>query len=320
MKKIKKILAMAMCICILFSCNIYLFAADSTAADLERGRQVLLQAGWTEEKIDDMLTDEMILEYKDAISVVSSETVYMKATEEGTYEVSEEECLNGVNTIKQLRREAELDACDVAPAAIVPGIGPGPGGADDSDTTYTTDGYMRFYLSVFDMGDEVYLLHADFEWLVTPRFRYTDYFSIGFNDGVFRLPNSDFSYQYKADVTYNNDGVITEDDYIITIPTTYINSVSGLAIGQDLVNDVNTDDSSAIYRNHRFSLQYQVKLSTGDTNGFSAVSNYYHQEYDVDVSASVSFDDEGELSVSTSVSGSTVYRQLSPNPQVGVVL
>ena len=40
-----------------------------TKADRERAIHVLLQSGWTMEEIDDLLTDEAILAYKDALSV-----------------------------------------------------------------------------------------------------------------------------------------------------------------------------------------------------------------------------------------------------------
>jgi len=87
-----RVIILTLCLSMMIGNISYASAAVQRTSDIERAINVLLQSGWTREEIDDLLTEEALLEYKDAQPAVAFEQKYFRVTDEGAYEITEDEC------------------------------------------------------------------------------------------------------------------------------------------------------------------------------------------------------------------------------------
>ncbi len=308
MKRCRKIIAIMLCLGIVLGCSICT-TASTYNADIEEATQVLLQSGWTQEEIDDMLTEEIILEYKDVQPAVVSERKFFKVTEEGTYEITQDVCEREVALVKELK-EAEQTGGVMHRTVI-------PGGTTGTDTVVTTDGYLEYYVSAYNAGGGEYILSARYEWLISPWNRKIDVFGLGHDSNLTQLDDYGYSYVYKYDYKVVNGNNINELTAEVNTPTGISIDDGGTVVKQELKNDiVVVDGPSETYYNHRGFLQYRARVNNSNVNTVAVYAEYLHQEGAVQVSPSISYPASGSISVTYS----TFFNRMSPNPYLSIDL
>ncbi|MBQ9121555.1 MAG: hypothetical protein IJY12_04225 [Clostridia bacterium] len=309
--KTKKLLSWILMVVLLFSFNFSSYATslfdDSVQEDLERAANVLLQSGWTQEEIDDLLTEEVLLEYKDVQSVMVSDKKYFKVASSGDVsEVTEADCALAVEQRKLIAYERMIASRDagensVGVMAVI------PGGETVYDEVLTTDGYLEYYVSAYNCGNGEYILSARYEWVIDPYNKKVDVFGLGHCDGLTQVGDSGgVYYVYKADVT-QQDGIGTIE-YVaeITTPTELCIDDGGTVVSQDLIS--NTSETSAL--NHRGFIQYRAALSSTTELNVSIFAEYLHQEAIIGVSPGLSFPEGGSIGITFE----NKYKRMSPNP------
>lgn len=298
MKKFKKQISFLLCIIILLSSNCIYASAEDNSNEIERAKNVLLQSGWTIEEINDFLTEEALLEYKDAQPAVVSEKKYFKVSEDAVQEVTKEECEEAVAEIKENNM--------VSPASYI------PGGGVDSDEVVTTDGYMEYYVSAYNVGENgEYILSARYEWLISPFFTDIDVFGLGHDTNLTQLSDHDVYYVYKVDGMFTT-GLTTSyftDEY--TVPDGINIDDGGTVVKQDLsTHAVTTTSYGTTFFNHRGFIQYRVRLNNFNVNTVAVYAEYLHQQHILSVSPSISYPAGGSIGVSSE----SKFKRMSPNP------
>jgi|GEM_PF-3901244 len=149
------ILALAMVIFL----SIGSFATADEITDKQKATDFLISTGWTQSDIDDLLTDESLLVYTDAISSVVSEKSYFRVNGTGATKISKKEIDAGVKVAKEVQAQ-NIEKMQVEAAA-----------AKTPDTTSTeekvslssinpvatTDGYMEYYVQSSDLGNHKFV-------------------------------------------------------------------------------------------------------------------------------------------------------------------
>lgn len=301
MKRIfNRVIILTLCLSMMIGNISYASAAVQRTSDIERAINVLLQSGWTREEIDDLLTEEALLEYKDAQPAVAFEQKYFRVTDEGAYEITEDEC--------------ELQLQQVA--AMESGIAPCLSGYKRDELT-TTDGYLTYFVAAntTDKKDE-YTISARFEWLKNPWNRKEDVFALGHAQELTQLDRSVY-YIYKADITTTIG--ITRSTYTQEYPTPtsiYVRD-GGTVVTIKLEGDAATTNGgpSVTASNHRGYMHYRVKLNRPSAPITSIYAEYLHQESIFSVSPSISF----PAGASVSVAPSTKFKRMSPNPYLSFI-
>lgn len=306
MKKrlVRKALSFTLFLGMVLSCNSYAGATDNRAA-IAKATNVLLQSGWTQDEIDDLLTEEALLEYTDASPAIVSEKKYFRVGQDGVEELTEVQCKKDLEIIEALQVEP---GSRVSPASKIP-----VGGLETDEVT-TTDGYMVYYASVYSAGNDEYILSARFEWLKSPFFTDTDVFALGFGANLTRLDDHDVYYIYKADYKKGYESQTPTGTYERNLAQVDVKYDSGgVIISQDLATGAWGAPGSGIsYSNHRGFLQYRVKVNNAAATMASIHVFYYHQQHILSVSPSVSW----PRSASLSVSPASKFKEMTPNPYV----
>lgn len=282
-------------------------AGKDVLTDRERAINVLLQSGWTMEEIDDLLTDEAILAYKDALPVEVSEKKYYRVTEEAVYEITAEECQTQLEAIEQV--ENQNTEPGVAPMAVIPDDGYG-----ETEVT-TTDGYLTYYVMAHNVGNGHYVLSARYEWLKDPRNRKIDIFGLGHSEQLTQVGNAtNVYYIYKCDVLEKINTNIRQYTLEDTSPNEIFVDDGGTVVKQQLMVDVVNpmeDNTNYVYASHhRGYIQYEVEVNSDSATAFSIQAEYYHQEWLVTLSPGISYPLGGTLSLSSG----TGFKRMSPNP------
>lgn len=301
-KFVSLFLALAMCLTV----PVFAIEEDSQReADLARATNVLLQSGWTKEEIDDFLTEEALLAYKDAQPAVASEKKYYKISEDGMSEISEEDCLSEVEYLNELEHDPEKQ---ISPFSKI------EEGDIEKDEQTTYDGYMVFYVSAHNLGNKEYMLSARFEWLISPFNRKEDVFGLGHSSQLEQQGSAgDVYYVYKADYTINSGGIITEYPYETNTPNELKVDSGGTVIRQQLAGESLDFVGSGDYvssSHHRGFLQYKVKVNNYAATAVSVQAEYYHQQTLISISPSVSWPAGGSISVATM----SEFKAMTPNP------
>lgn len=280
-KSCVKMICLLLSVVFLFGMSFSVYA-ENLSVKRQKAISFLLNAGWTTEEIYDLLTDEAILEFAKAKAVVSSEKKFFRVTKENSIAITEEECMEAVNSIQNATNGISVCAA----------------GDEIKDEVTTTDGYLTYYVEVYSIGGGEYMVGGRFEWLKTPLNTKIDVFAVSHDYQLTQLGNSsDVYYIYKADYY----GVTRET----TIPDEmYINIYSGTAVKQKLFGE-----NDIIYGNHRGYLQYKVQSNNTGATIFAVSAEYLHQQGLFSVSPSLSFDN-----MSIGVNYSTFFKRMSPNP------
>ena len=280
-KSCVKMICLLLSVVFLFGMSFSVYA-ENLSVKRQKAISFLLNAGWTTEEIYDLLTDEAILEFAKVKAVVSSEKKFFRVTEENSIAITEEECMEAVNSIQNATNGISVCAA----------------GDEIKDEVTTTDGYLTYYVEVYSIGGGEYMVGGRFEWLKTPLNTKIDVFAVSHDYQLTQLGNSsDVYYIYKADYY----GVTRET----TIPDEmYINIYSGTAVKQKLFGE-----NDIIYGNHRGYLQYKVQSNNTGATIFAVSAEYLHQQGLFSVSPSLSFDN-----MSIGVNYSTFFKRMSPNP------
>lgn len=292
----KKIICIFMTFFMIVGLVFPVFGAESTAIKRERAISFLLNAGWTEEDIYDLLSDEALLEFADAKAVVASEKKYYKVTEEENIEISETECMEAVNTINAMTN------CTVSVCS---------GGDTYIDDVTTSDGYLTYYVELYDFGNGDYMLSGRFEWLISPTNRREDVFGVGHDGYLTQYSDYPVYYIYKYEYTIGGSSPVTHE---ITTPTGINIDTYGTVIKQDLQNDSTAMNIVEQAVNHRGYLQYKVFVNNTSAIGFSVNAQYFHQQGVWSVSPSISYPE----ALSVGISYSTFFKQMSPNPYLSI--
>lgn len=273
---------------IAFVCGISLSVyAENISIRRQRAISFLLNAGWTSNEINDLLSDKALLEFAEAKSVVSSDQKYFRITEEDSIVITEEECKNAINTIENAEKGVSVCA----------------GGDTIIDDITTTDGYLTYYVEVYSFGGGEYMISGRYEWLKAPLNTKIDVFSVSHDYQLTQLGNAaDVYYVYKADYAITPGNYITTE--ISTPDEMYISIHNGTAVKQKLLGA-----TDIIYSNHRGYLQYRACSNNTGATMFAVSAEYLHQQGMFSVSPSLSFD-----GMSVGVSYSTFFKRMSPNP------
>ncbi len=261
--------------------------AENLSVKRQKAISFLLNAGWTTEEIYDLLTDEAILEFAKAKAVVSSEKKFFRVTEENSIAITEEECMEAVNSIQNATNGISVCAA----------------GDEIKDEVTTTDGYLTYYVEVYSIGGGEYMIGARFEWLIEPLNRRIDVFAINHCDQLTQISDSDeVYYVYKADYYSNFNTLSTME--INEPDEMYISAGHGTAITQNLLGS-----QYISFINHRGYLQYKAEVNNTTATILSVNAEYLHQQGVFGVSPSISF---GDMSIG--VDYSTFFKRMSPNP------
>lgn len=170
-KKISKLLVLSLSGILLFSASSVASAAD-TNTSVNDGNSVLLQSGWTQSEIDDLLTPEEVSTYENS-TLVDTTTHYVKqvvsTNTEDHYSILNTETTNltPIESTKNLitmskedfyREIAELREAEENEANL---INPQ---ATSKNVTYTTnDGYMKYTMETYKVATNKYQLNLSFE-------------------------------------------------------------------------------------------------------------------------------------------------------------
>ncbi len=279
-------------------CLVPVHAEGADKDKLKRGRAVLLNSGWTDEEIDDLLDEKAIAVY-DGAELVSSQERY--------YKVSESEENSGKDSkVVELTKEQCLSQCELL----------GVNELVDDDIHETYDGYLKYTLTAHYIGDEKYVLLARYQWLKTPYFRNTDIFSLSYDTNLTMLGDEPLNYAYKADMFHTwKDERYT---HVERQPTELFKDAGGVVVKQDLMNDMNANPDLLVEMkayNHRGYLQYTVGLNKADVKRLAAFADYRHLQTNYGISAGVSIPEGGSLSVTPS----DYYKRMSPNARIDFV-
>lgn len=293
----KRIISFALSVFMLICVSINLSAFES---EYQRGLAVLHSAGWSDEDISDLLTYDVVCGYA-GLKLVNTNQTYYRVTEDSSEPITKEECL------------ADLAASDSAlyiPSGN-PMISPLAHGDTWKNEVTTTDGYLTYFVQVYDAGSGIYVISGRYEWIKTPFTTLTDSFAVGCDQ--YMQPNGSLGttdlglyYVYK----YDTVSMAGEHTYEETSPDTINIDGRGIVVSQNLENG----GERLTVKNHRGFLQFKacVKNSTYYGGSTNAVAFYIHQKFVINVALSFNF----ESIVSGSVSLGTKYQLMSPNPYV----
>ena len=287
----RKTLKCVVCLALImgiFSSLAFCVFADNNFIRRQKAIDFLLSAGWTMERIDDLLTEEALLEYADAKSVISSEKKYFKVTDEDSVAITESECMNAVAAIENANSGVSVCA----------------GGDTIINEITTTDGYLTYFVEVYSFGDGTYMLSGRYEWLITPQNRRIDVFAVNHSNHLVQLSNSsEVYYVYKAD-HYSAPGTLSTSE-THTPDEMFIDVNAGTAVKQKLLGSL-----YASFINHRGYLQYKVKFGNLYDTDAAVNAEYLHQQGLYEVNPSLSY----PAGLSIGVSHSTFFKRMSPNP------
>ncbi|MCC8123068.1 MAG: hypothetical protein LIO58_05980 [Oscillospiraceae bacterium] len=284
---------------------------NSSDSQLSEGTQVLLSAGWTQEEIDDLLSDDVIRGYADTTFAGESEKQYFKVSDDGTiYSLSETDCLQQVFAIKQ--QEAASNLISAASIAV--------GDTDQSEVT-TSDGYMVYYVQAYRKSNDEFIISARFEWIITPFYKNVDVFGLGHDDKLTQIDDSAY-YAFKYTVYETMGGKSYPVDYYSTnTPTKIQVDEGGTVISQDLSANWSVwgTHTGLVRKNFTGYIQYQVRAAYTNTATINTAAliyaEYYHQKKAVSVSPSIGY----PANVSISANMESYFDQMSPNPALTLV-
>lgn len=293
----KRIISFALSVFMLICISINLSAFES---EYQRGLAVLRSAGWSDEDISDLLTYDVVCSYA-GLKLVDTNQTYYRVTENSSEPITKEECL------------ADLTASDSA--LYIPNgnpmISPLAHGDTWKNEITTTDGYITYFIQVYDAGSGIYVISGRYEWLAVPGTTLTDIFAIGCEQHL--QPNGPIGseelglyYIYKYDALKINGRFTYEE----TTPDTINIDGKGIAVSQKLASP----EFRQPVTDHRGFLQYKAIIDS--TSSFGSTTNasayYIHQKKSVSITPSIDFTGI----ISASINLGTKYQLMSPNPYV----
>lgn len=176
-KKFSKLLALSLSSLLLFSAS-GVVSASNIDASVNDGNSVLLQSGWTQNEIDDLLTPEEVAKYANG-TLVDTTTHYVKqiasTNTENNYSssitdsttlptpIAETEELVSMSKEDFYREIAELNEAEENSAGFVT-----PQATSKNQSYTTDDGYMKYTLETYKVGTNKYQLNLRFEWVKNP--------------------------------------------------------------------------------------------------------------------------------------------------------
>lgn len=296
----KKFLCLSLVLAIFI--NVGSFALASDISDKQKATNFLLNSGWTQEDIDDLLTDEALLVYADAISSSVSEKKYYRVTEDEVIEISKNECNAGVTEAKSIINKNHKLLTNQPSVNTV------------SPTVTTYDGYMESYVQVVHLGGKKYAIGSRFEWLIEPTQRRIDVFGVG-HDGSVVKNNDPVYFIYKADkkkINRQTEAISSAGTSSTQSPASMCPDSGGVGVGIDLYDSYSDANYAYYYENSRGYLQYNILLNDSSCSYFYVYSKYMHQQKLWSVTPTISFPLSGGLSVSSS----NHFKLMTPNPDL----
>lgn len=313
----KKTIAFILVLAMALSLSAAAFAVEVGKNERERAIEVLIASGWSEAEIEDLISEEALLEFSNCLPAVSTSKKFFKVStdergESVVTEVSEQECVYGAMEVQMARNEEE----QVSLSQQENGISPQGSEIVKSEVT-TSDGYFTYFVQAYPSATEsgIYTLSARYEWLVTPSKTAIDIFSLGHSVHFNQLGDQDdVYYVYKADVYYVSNGTkLLFENYETEEPTTICVGGGGTAVSQDLYDDKTGINYSYKAENHRGYIQYKVE--TDETSGSGSIfAEYYHQTAVITASPSLSF----PWGFGVSFTYSSKFEAISPNVYTSV--
>ncbi|KOY16776.1 hypothetical protein [Paenibacillus xylanivorans] len=245
-KKFSKLLALSLSSLLLFSASSVVSASDINAS-VNDGNSVLLQSGWTQSEIDDLLTPEEVAKYANG-TLVDATTHYVKqivsTNTENNYSSSITDSttlptpIAGTEKLVSMSKEdfyreiAESNEAEENSANL---INPQ---ATSKNVSYTTsDGYMKYTMETYKLGTNKYQLNLRFEWVKNPSQRGIDIMALAHGPQLVQSgTQSDVTFTAKHDAIINGKSYpeypIASDSVVVNpggtaitfkLPTTSLN-------------------------------------------------------------------------------------------------
>ncbi|QUH30283.1 hypothetical protein [Vallitalea guaymasensis] len=295
----EKLMKTAIIITMVFT--MFVTTVEAKGLNRDQAINVLVNAGWTLEDINDLLTEDALLEFANA-KIAGSSVKYFKVTDNEVVEVSKKQAMTKVEENKKKELLNTIMRNSITTDSL---------GDIYKDDQTTTDGYMSYYVQAYDLGGGEYMLSARCEWLINPKNRKTDVFGLGHDAHLTQESSYTPYYVYKADVT-EHDMVTKQYEYSTETPASIAKDPGGTVITQDLKADYKWEATGYYkkYKNHRQYLQYKVTVNDSGVSDVSIYAEYLHQQSTYSISPSVSYPVGGSISVTMS----SFFKRMSPNP------
>ncbi|MNO13059.1 hypothetical protein D3C76_26840 [compost metagenome] len=310
MKKIIcKALTLSLTSVLLFSVSV-VASADGASISKTDGNTVLLNSGWTQKEINDLLTKEEVERYTNS-ALVEQTTHYIKQTVkvdvqgdgqtltqelpptitpiEGTEEVvplSEDEFYQEVAEYKAAQNEKQtlpkLRNTEQQEVNI-----------QNSSVDYVTDdGYMKYTMQAFKVGTNDYQLNLRFEWVISPSQRGIDILALGHGPQLVQSGNqSDVIFTAAYDVVSNGQT-------FTGMPIPRGNTVADPG-GTAITFELPTSSLNFAAYNFRGYMSYHAQK--GNTNDMAVgINGYYkHKVSSLSVTPAIAWPLGGALTISS---------------------
>ncbi|MEK4370011.1 hypothetical protein MKY92_07710 [Paenibacillus sp. FSL R5-0623] len=311
-KKLSKLLALSLSSLLLFSASGVVSASDINAS-VDVGNSVLLQSGWTQSEIDDLLTPEEVAKYANG-TLVDTTTHYVKqivsSNTENNYSMSITDSTNLPTLIAETgelvsmskedfyREIAESnEAEEDSENSVTPQ-------ATSKNQSYTTsDGYMKYTMETYKVGTNKYQLNLRFEWVKNPSQRGIDIMALAHGPQLVQSGT-----QSNVTFTAKHDAIINGKSYPeVPIARDSIVVDSG---GTAVTFKLPTTSLNYLVNNIRGYMSYGAQK--GNTNDIAVgIHGYYkHKVSSLNVAPSITIPGGPSLRISSE----STYETEKPTP------
>ena len=284
----KRALLLLLLLAFILNCGCHtITVSDNKTAD---ATEVLLQSGWTQADIDDLMTEDALLEFANTTEAYSQEKYY-RVKNDTAEEISEEQCEKEINQT-EITEKSGKSASNSEQSVPLKTTAEKSGG----------NSYVKINLYIYNAGNREYVISARFEWLKRPIFRGTDIFTLGHSNTLDQAgTNNDVYYVFKFTSTQVDSITNTAKqvyEHVSYSPTTRNTDFGGTVITQRLFNDnVIEPGISTLYTNQRGYLQYRAVVNNKSAAYADIYAQYSHKKLsstdDISISYKFKLTDDG---------------------------
>lgn len=311
-KKCSKLLALSLSSLLLFSASGVVSASDIDAS-VNNGNSVLLQSGWTQNEIDDLLTPEEVAKYANG-TLVDTTTHYVKqiasTNDENNYSTSitdsttlptpiaETKELVSMSKEDFYREIAELNEAEENSTGLVT-----PQATSKNQSYTTDDGYMKYTLETYKLGTNKYQLNLRFEWVKNPSQRGIDIMALAHGTQLVQSgTQNDVTFTAKHDAIINGKSYpefpIASDSIVVD------------AGGTAATFKLPTQSLNYLVNNIRGYLSYGAQKGNTNDSAVGIYGYYKHKVRSLNVAPTVSIPGGPSLSISSE----STYETEKPTP------
>lgn len=313
----KKTMGLVLMLLLVGSICLHTIAFAEGENELEKGKQVLMASGWSEDDIDDLIPEEAVEEFADASPAITSEIKYLKVSKTGEVtELSKVACMQKVDAAKRAENLSIVSEQNRLDNPVFNRNGNiGIGDLVQQPVT-TSDGYLTYYVQAYRSNSTTYILSARYEWLIKPFFNEKDVFGLGHDSQITQTgTNADVYYTYKYDLYQNNSFI---KSYAVNKPTQIRVTDYGTVVSQNLAVGMptpGTGTTTYTAKGYRGYIQYKAVKNNSNNTATSIFADYQHHQSSISYSLSINIS-----GASVSVSPKTNYKRMSPNPYLSFSL